>query len=257
MATVLVAASRRRRPWLFLVLVMVLVLPLWWATVATGGRALVLGLPVAVVGIVIPAALASVLAWREEGWTGLHAVWSGLVDVARVRPRWWWTVGLGAAPVAAALGWLIGPRPGDAPAVPWYLTPLLFVVFFLGAIPEEVGWTGYLTARLTADHGVLGAGVIIGAAWQLWHSVPYLAQGHTWSWLAGQFLVSVLARILMVLLYRHSGGGLALACAVHAMLNTVQIYPDGFAAFDPWPSVPGMLLVLLGAAWLARRTTRS
>lgn len=159
-----------RRPWLFLLLVLVVSVPFWLSAVVTRGQGWFLGLPVSVVMISVPAAVASVLAAEEGGRTGLGALWSGVLDVAKVRPLWWWVVGLGAVPVSALLAWALGARPAaDSAATAWFLAPVYFVVFYIGAIPEEVGWSSYATAPLVGRLGVLGAGGAIGAVWEVWH----------------------------------------------------------------------------------------
>lgn len=242
-----------RRPWLFLLFVLVVSVPFWLSAVVTRGQGWFLGLPVSVVMIIVPAAVASVLAAEEGGRTGLGALWSGVLDVAKVRPLWWWVVGLGAVPVSALLAWALGARPAaDSAATAWFLAPVYFVVFYFGAIPEEVGWSSYATAPLVGRLGVLGAGGAIGAVWEVWHWVPFWAQGRSWHWILGMLVVGVLSRTLMVVLYHHGGGSLALACAFHAMLNTVPLFPGGFTGFEPWLTCPGMLTVLLVALHMAR-----
>lgn len=239
---------RRRRPWLFLVLVLVASAPFWLLAVATRGQGWFLGLPASAVMIIVPAGVASVLAAGEGGRTGLRILWSGVFDVAGVQPRWWWLVGLGAVPVSALLAWALGARPdAGVDATAWLLAPVYFVVFFLGAIPEEVGWSGYATPPMVRRLGIFGAAAVIGVVWEVWHWIPFIAQGRSWVWILGMLVLGVLSRTLMVVLYQHGGGSLALACAFHAMLNTVPLYPAGFTGFDPWLTCPGMLLVLLGA----------
>lgn len=233
-------------------------IPFWWASVATGGRPLFLGLPVGALMLVLPLAVASSLALRDGGAEGLRSVWSGVVDPRRVDPRWWWLAGLGAAPSAAVLGWLVVPGPeGGEPGTAWYLAPVLFLVYLVGAVFEEVGWTGYLTTPLVARFGVLGAGLFIGVVWQAWHAVPFVSMGRSWQWIAGQAVLGVLIRILIVLAYARGGRSLALACAIHAMVNTTQMYPGGLLGWDPWPSVPGMLVVVVVAYALATRGRQS
>ncbi|MFZ2480833.1 MAG: hypothetical protein WAW78_09240, partial [Propioniciclava sp.] len=124
--------------------------------------------------------------------------------------------------------------------------------FYLGAIPEEVGWSSYATPPLVGRLGVLGAGGVICVVWEVWHWVPYWAQGRSWDWILSMLVFGVLSRTLMVLLYHHGGGGLAMVCAFHAMLNTVPLFPAGFTGFDPWLACPGMLAVLMGAMQVAR-----
>jgi membrane protease YdiL (CAAX protease family) len=42
---------------------------------------------------------------------------------------------------------------------------------------EELGWSGYAIDLLQARWGALGAGILLGSVWAVWHFVP-LAQVH-------------------------------------------------------------------------------
>ena len=58
--------------------------------------------------------------------------------------------------------WLGLSLPADV-TVAILQAPVLFAAFFLGAILEEIGWTGYATGPLQERYGVLRAGLMIGA----------------------------------------------------------------------------------------------
>lgn len=83
--------------------------------------------------------------------------------------------------------------------------------------------------------GIVGATAVIGVVWEVWHWIPFMAKGRSWVSTLGTLVLGVLSRTLMVVLYQQGGGNLALACAFHAMLNTIptrpdQTRPEGFPA---------------------------
>jgi hypothetical protein len=51
--------------------------------------------------------------------------------------------------------------------------PLMLALYFLGAIPEEFGWTMTVTSPMTKALGPIQAGMIIGGVWALWHVIPW------------------------------------------------------------------------------------
>lgn len=108
-----------------------------------------------------------------------------------------------------------------------------FLLFFLGAISEELAWTTYATPVLQKSYGILKTGLIIGLVWGLWHLVPYIMQGRDiWSIF---FLVtnSVAFRIIMGYLYNYSNGATISALFFHTMINLVpELLPGGYKAFD-------------------------
>jgi membrane protease YdiL (CAAX protease family) len=110
--------------------------------------------------------------------------------------------------------------------------PGLFANFFMAAIPEEIGWTGYANEPLQKRYGVFGAGLIIGAFWALWHVAMWwigdgwVAQNHVLA-VAGQAVSVVLFRVAMGWVYAYGGRSLFLAIVTHAMYNTCwKLFPN-------------------------------
>ncbi|MGB4609168.1 MAG: CPBP family intramembrane glutamic endopeptidase [Saccharofermentanales bacterium] len=108
-----------------------------------------------------------------------------------------------------------------------------FLLFFLGAIIEELAWTTYATPALHKSYGILKTGFIIGLVWGLWHLVPYIMQGRDICSIFFLVTNSVAFRIIMGYLYNYSNGATISALFFHTMINLVpELLPGGYKAFD-------------------------
>lgn len=74
---------------------------------------------------------------------------------------------------------------------------MTFILFYIGAVIEELGWTTYATPRLQKHVRVLKAGLIIGTYWGLWHVIPYFHQGYNWQEIIVLVLSSIGFRVIM------------------------------------------------------------
>lgn len=117
---------------------------------------------------------------------------AGLRDLAARLLRWrvdarWYAAAVLTAPfsVTAALLGLSLHSPDFLPA---YLTarepavpgafevtgPSILVAAAAAGVFEELGWTGFVAPRLTAQFGAIVAGLVMGLLWGLWHLVSNL-----------------------------------------------------------------------------------
>ena len=122
-----------------------------------------------------PAAAAVAVTGSTEGRAGLAALRSATTRW-RVHPAWYLAaVGL---PIAGyALSHLVYVAAGNEPrSIPGAVEPIAVLLFFL-VIGEEIGWRGFLLARLLRDRSPLVATAIVAAAWAIWHSPLYLVPG--------------------------------------------------------------------------------
>jgi membrane protease YdiL (CAAX protease family) len=67
---------------------------------------------------------------------------------------------------------------------PFLLVPLLFVLFFILAIGEEVGWMGYAVDPMQDQWSALTTSIILGLVSAIWHFVPLIQMGRTLIWIA-------------------------------------------------------------------------
>src|SRR5215216_5305640 len=93
---------------------------------------------------------ALILVYREEGGgRGVRRILSRVFDQWRIRKRIWYVPIIFLMPLLYLLSYMVMRLMGlpfpDEPYFPFLLVPLLFALFFIFAIGEEVGWTGYVT----------------------------------------------------------------------------------------------------------------
>lgn len=238
---------------------MILSVPFWLWDILWPVLGLPLGLPVSATMIVCPAMVATILRWQEQGKSGAIQLWRRVVDVGRVTSWRWLLVSMLYMPVTMALSFAV-MRLLDVPLpasvhVPLLTAPIVFAAYFIGAIPEEVGWTGYATEPLQARWGVLVAGVLIGGVWAAWHVVPWaIGQGRALWWVVGQSVATVLMRVVMGWIYARGGRSVVLALLFHATINTTySLFPNNGSHYDPLV-VSGVLVLLVSVRfWFPRR----
>src|ERR687897_878352 len=130
------------------------------------------GLVLVILASNVPSVVAIVLTAIVYGREALRELLRRLL-IWRVNPLWYLVVVLG--PVALA-GGVVGLNTlMGGPALSLGM-PLLGVAVFLAfsivpgsALGEEIGWRGYALPRLQAGRSALGASLILGVIWGLWH----------------------------------------------------------------------------------------
>jgi membrane protease YdiL (CAAX protease family) len=143
---------------------------------------------------------------------------------------------------------------------PVLMLPVFFVLFFIGAIGEEIGWTGYATDPLQDRWNALEAGLILGTVWAIWHMTPYIQTHNTPIWVVGQSASTVLLRVLIVWIYNNTGKSLFAAIAFHASVNVSELvlfpiygsYYDPFIAFIIMAITVAIVIFLWGPKTLAQ-----
>jgi membrane protease YdiL (CAAX protease family) len=202
---------------------------------------------------------------------------AGVRDLTRRSLRWrvgvrWYLVALLGVPVATVLcaSTLFGLAPLNALVEKWRLLltvvlPQLVLLILFFNFAEEVGWTGFLQARLQERHGPLKASVIVTLPFALYHLPAWmvefelgLAQLHLALLLTGVFGVSQLfGRVVIMWLYNNTGYSVLLVGMFHASFNVTT---SAFgSAFIPVPAGSTFLIaapVLAAAAVLIAVFTR-
>ena len=137
-------------------------------------------------------------------------------------------------------------RPLPEPQIPFLAIPIFFLVFFIGAIGEEVGWSGYAIDPLQGRWGALQASLILGSVWAIWHVVPYIQAHNAPAWIAWQCLGTVGSRVIIVWLYNNTGKSVFVAILYHAMLNVSEfLFPNYGSHYDP--AITGIIIIITAA----------
>ena len=168
-----------RSPLKFSLLTFALANPLW----VIGAFVEVEGLPknahVTDFGLAFtPLIAVSILIYREEGGGGVRRLLSRVFDYRRIRKKIWYVPIIFLMPLIYLLTYwvmrLMGlPIPGRTAS--FLVIPLLFVLFFILAIGEEVGWMGYAVDPMQERWSALTTAIILGVVTGI-GNVPSLIQ---------------------------------------------------------------------------------
>lgn len=232
----LVSIGENRSPLICFILTFALSIPFWIAGTLSHAQILP-ALPVSALGILCPVGAAAILVYREHGRAGVAALLKRSFDFKRVRAKLWYGPTLLLMPGIMALSYgamrLMGvalPAPHFALAMPF----ILFVLFFIGAIGEELGWMGYAIDPLQDRFGALGGALLLGGVWAIWHFIPLLEAQRSVGFIAWWSLGTVTSRVIITWLYNNTGKSVFVAILFHAMINvTWQLFPINGSYYDP------------------------
>ena len=182
----------------------------------------------------------------------------GVYDLARRSLWWrvgarWYLIALLVIPIASVLcaSIIYGVAPLIALADNWrllftvILPSLLIRIVFLNTL-EEIGWLGFLQARLQKEYGPWKACLLVEIPFALWH-LPGLL-GDTGGLLSlalllgGVFAIfQLFGRFINMWLYNNSNRSVLLAALFHANFNTtINMYAGEFL---PVPAEPWFFIV--------------
>ncbi|MEU0571653.1 CPBP family intramembrane glutamic endopeptidase [Nonomuraea sp. NPDC005983] len=236
-----------RSPLKFFTLVFALAAPFWVVGAFTGNLpGAPMDLPVSALMFPCPLMAAALLVRREDGPGGVRRLLRRAFEVTGPKRRIWLAPTLLLMPAVMLASYRLAssqPLPSISPLV----VLLLFAVFFVSAIGEEAGWTGYATGPLQERRGGLGAALILGTAWGAWHVVPLVQAHRTPSWIAWWFLGTVAVRVLIVWLVNNTGAPVLSATVFHATLNVTPSLLPGYATHDGIVAVSAVITTVAAA----------
>ena len=143
------------------------------------------------------------------------------------------------------------PFPDD-PYFPFLLIPLLFVLFFILAIGEEVGRMGYAVDPMQERWSALTAGIILGLVVGIAHVPSLIQEGFSLTYIAVGLPVTMIGmRILWVWLY-NTGRSVFSAILFHAMGNVSSSFISTVAGAPIIVITTVIVTFLWGSRTLAR-----
>jgi len=220
----------------FLVLVFVLVVP-FLVLAEIYPVELLPGLPISALGAFMPALAALILTFRQDGYSGVRVLLGRSLDFRRIKSPVWILLIVLTAPAIAVFAYGIMRLAGVLlpNRIPLTLSVIpLFVIFFIAALGEEIGWTGYVTEPLVKRWGTVIAGIVLGTVWATIHFIPLTQAHRSVEWIIWWSLGTISYRFIMTWLYAHSGRSLFGAAVFHAMINlSWQLFPNQGSYYDP------------------------
>jgi membrane protease YdiL (CAAX protease family) len=174
---------------------------------------------------------------------------------------WYFPISL-LMPFVAALSYVVLRATGTAVPVPQFsvrTTIILFIVFFIAALGEELGWSGYAIDPLQKRWGAFPAALLLGSVWALMHYIPLVEAHRPAAWIAWWSVGTVATRVIMVSIYNNTGRSVFAVTLLHTLSNLAwQLFPVHGSYFDPringliLASVAGVVTVIWGPRTLSR-----
>lgn len=259
------SAARHKSPVVYFVLVFVLSLPFWIIGAMQEAwlpKSITINLPISALMFLGPGIAASILIYREQHWAGVRRLWKRGITY-RINKPIWYLPAIFLMPLLMLIEYGVLRRIGIAlPSFqfPVLALPIFLAIFLLSGICEEVGWSGYVTDPLQQRWGALAAGVIIGAIWGIWHSIPYLQADNAPSWVFWQVMSTIGNRVLTIWLYNNTAKSIFTASVFHAMYNIsfLVLFPIYGSYYNPFITtiLDAVLVVIVVGLWGARTLAR-
>lgn len=217
--------SKEKSPLKFFLLVYGLSIPLWIIELIIDTKR-ILSLNFSIIDIItafIPLIVAFNLIHKEEGRNGVFKLFKRIFDFDRITKKSWYLPIIFLPLLIYFLIYisiyLFGFPLSDNLNTPFTSIPFLFFLFFIGAVCEEIGYMGYAIEPMQKKFGALGASILIGILWAVWHYPSIIQQGHNFYWIAWATLGTVAVRILIVWIFNNTGKSLFACILFHTMMN--------------------------------------
>lgn len=176
-----------------------------------------------------PIGAALILTFKENGWDGAKELLGRSFDRKRVDKKIWYVPTLFLPPILVILALGVAVLTGlplvDA-LFPLVALPVAFLLFFIGASGEQVGWMGYAFEPMQDQWNAFKAALLLGLIWALWHIPLYIFLIVDPVLIAAQLLSVVAIRFLLVWLFNNTGKSVFIAILFHAVYNvTLGVLP--------------------------------
>ncbi|MEV4841132.1 type II CAAX endopeptidase family protein [Nonomuraea sp. NPDC049486] len=200
---------------------------------ALGGTQILGVLPGAYLGPILAAFIVTAVADGREGvrrWIGRMTKW---------RVSWVWyvatAVGVPAAIIVSGLALSGGDiRLPSAVMLVAYLPGLLIQMVTTG-LAEEPGWRDFALPRMQRRFGPLGATLVLGPLWGIWHLPLFLSEWGGWpdvTWMrVGEFVAfACVFSVVVTWVFNRTGQSLPLVMLLHVSVNNFMsiMYADVF-----------------------------
>ncbi|HWR83112.1 MAG TPA: type II CAAX endopeptidase family protein [Candidatus Deferrimicrobium sp.] len=253
-------ASNRRSPLTYFALTIALSIPFWVAGAMTNFQ-LLPAIPVSALGFLCMVGAASILVYRENGLVSVAELLKRSFDIKRVRTKIWYVPTILLMPCIMVLSYaamrLMGV-PLPAPQFSFVTTLALFVAFFVAALGEELGWSGYAIDPLQDRFGALSGALLLGLVWAVWHFIPLLSVQRSVVFIAWWSLGAVASRVIITWLYNNTGRSVFVAALFHTMENlTWQLFPINGSYYDPRVTSLITAAVVIVVVWGPRTLVRA
>lgn len=253
--------QENKSPLKFFLLVFLLSIPFWilGAVARDLTKMLPIKLPISALMTFCPLSAATILVYKEQKNQGVKELLKKSFDFKEIKDKKWYIPIVFLMPVIAALSyWYMKITGGilPEPQVSLLSVFIFLFVFFIGAIAEEIGWSGYAIDPLQNQYGAFKASMIVGFVWAIWHIIPYYQAHRTPIWIVWQCIGMVFLRTIMVWIFNNTNKSVFALILFHAMLNiSPYLFPSNGSHYDPFIFTILLAITVIAITWLWGTTT--
>ena len=241
-----------KSPIKFFLLVFILSIPFWILGYIAKDltKILPIKLPISALMTFCPMLAAIILVYKARKIQGIKELLQRAFDYKRIKDKKWYLPIVFLMPGIAALSFgymkMTGVMPTE-PKISLLTVFIFFFVYFIGAIGEELGWSGYVIDPLQKRYGALKASILLGFLWAIWHIIPWSQAHQTPVWIFWQSIGTIFLRVIMVWIFNNTGKSVFAMVLFHTMLNiSPYLIPNYGEHYDPF-----IFSVLLGITAIA------
>jgi len=187
-------------------------------------------------GAFIPTMAALILIYRENKISGVKELLKRSFDFQRIKSKIWYLPIFLLYPCIVAVQYGIAILFGlqvPSPHFSFWI-PIMFVIVFIAALGEELGWMGYAFEPMQERLGTLKASVLLGVVWAAIHIPLFSVAGASPYWIMWQCIYIAVTRVLFVWIYSNTGKSLFAVSAIHATFNiSWQFFPPSGGLLVP------------------------
>ena len=248
--------SENKSPFKFFLLVFLLSIPFWILGAVAGDvtKTIPIKLPISALMTFCPLLAAAILVYKEQNIQGVQELLKLSFDFQKIKDKKWYMPVVLLMPTIAALSYLYLKITGailPEPPTPFLSVIIFFFVYFIGAIAEEVGWSGYVTEPLQNQYGAFKASIIIGFIWAIWHIIPYGQMHQTPIWIFWQCIGTVFLRTIMVWIFNNTYKSVFAIILFHTMINiSPYLFPSNGSHYDPFIFAVLLAITAIAITWL-------
>ncbi|MHA2393134.1 MAG: CPBP family glutamic-type intramembrane protease [Promethearchaeota archaeon] len=210
----------------FFGLVFLISIPIWIISAITAPF-IPEGLPVNNIGFILvftPIIVALILTYKTSGKESAKKLLKRAFDIKLIDNKLWYLPILFLVPIVAflSLGLMVLLGMGYLEnSISFVAIPILFFIFIIFSIAEQVGWQGYAYDIMETKWGSLRSAFLLGMIWAIWHIPLWLIINLPGGILSiiGQCFYTVALRVLIVWIYNKANKSVFTAVIIHAISN--------------------------------------
>lgn len=228
-------------PLKFFLIVYGLSIPFWILgfVVPDFTKLLPIQLPISALMTFCPLIAAVILVYKKEKMRGVKELLTQSYDFKKIKGLKWYILIIFLLPLMTILsyGYLyyVKGELSTEPSLPFFTICIFFIVYFVGAIGEEIGWSAYVMETMQNKYGAILSSIFLGLIWAIWHIIPWSQMYQTASWIFWQSISTVFLRVIMVWIFNNSGKSVFGMVLFHTMINiSPYLIPNNGVHYDPF-----------------------